>query len=518
MPPSNIAIIGGGLSGLSATFHLARRFPNSRITLLEKSNRLGGWVRSERVNVKDSQGKTANVLLEAGPRTLRPNGNSVLELINLLHLDSSLLLVPKSSPAAQNRFLHIENTKGLTAIPSSLPSLLSSSLAKVLLPAVLLEPFRKDVLMSANIGDASVDAFLSSRFGEDFATTFGSALVHGIYAADSRDLSVKAAFPSLWELAKLGNGSIISGAIRKTFSRKHTPSNVNLADYELGNLPNIMKGVSVYSFKDGMEALVRALEAELARKGNVHVLKGVAVDSIKEETEHTSFLLNTTSGTIPASHIVSSLPLSILDSILGRSSNTIPTAARSLPQTLVNPSSSVTVVNVVFPPSSQQIHPPGFGYLVPRSKSPSIDGNSDIEVDGYRLLGTVFDSCALEGQDEYPTGSASNGAKFTKLTMMLRAPYTSHHPLSTSSLLSLLNNHLSPDSPLPEPVLIRINNLVNCIPTPTVGHLERMQELRKSIGKGTWWNGRLELIGAGVGGVSVPDCIERGRTVGRAWL
>ena len=81
MQPKSILVLGGGLSGLSATYHLARKLPAVPITLLEKSNRLGGWVRSERVEVKDGQGNKANILLESGPRTLRPNGKSVLELV-----------------------------------------------------------------------------------------------------------------------------------------------------------------------------------------------------------------------------------------------------------------------------------------------------------------------------------------------------------------------------------------------------------------------------------------------------
>lgn len=83
MPPSHIAVLGGGLSGISSAFHLSRRFPTSSITLLEKSNRLGGWVKSERVEVKDAHGNAARILVETGPRTLRPKGKAVLELVRL---------------------------------------------------------------------------------------------------------------------------------------------------------------------------------------------------------------------------------------------------------------------------------------------------------------------------------------------------------------------------------------------------------------------------------------------------
>ena len=78
-----ITILGGGLTGLSAAFNLSRRFPSSHITLLEQETRLGGWVRSERVSVHHGRPESATVLLEAGPRTLRPNAKSVLELVRL---------------------------------------------------------------------------------------------------------------------------------------------------------------------------------------------------------------------------------------------------------------------------------------------------------------------------------------------------------------------------------------------------------------------------------------------------
>lgn len=77
----HIAVLGGGLTGLSSAFHLSRRFPEALITILEKNSRLGGWVDSERVRVTDPQGVAVDIVLEAGPRTLRPNAKSVLELV-----------------------------------------------------------------------------------------------------------------------------------------------------------------------------------------------------------------------------------------------------------------------------------------------------------------------------------------------------------------------------------------------------------------------------------------------------
>ena len=90
--PTRISVVGGGLSGLSSAFHLSRRFPSAKVTLLEQSPRLGGWVYSERVRVRDEHGNEAGMLLERGPRTLRPNSKAVLELVRFyVHLYRSVM-------------------------------------------------------------------------------------------------------------------------------------------------------------------------------------------------------------------------------------------------------------------------------------------------------------------------------------------------------------------------------------------------------------------------------------------
>ena len=77
----HVVILGGGITGLSAAFHLACKQPNIQITLVEKSAHFGGWIRSERVKVRDDDGNLGSVLLEAGPRTIRSNSKPILELV-----------------------------------------------------------------------------------------------------------------------------------------------------------------------------------------------------------------------------------------------------------------------------------------------------------------------------------------------------------------------------------------------------------------------------------------------------
>ncbi|CAG8495603.1 15242_t:CDS:1, partial [Acaulospora morrowiae] len=68
MPPQHFVILGGGISGLTAAWYLALNAPlTTKITLLEASNRFGGWIQSTRVGED-------RILFEQGPRTLRPVG------------------------------------------------------------------------------------------------------------------------------------------------------------------------------------------------------------------------------------------------------------------------------------------------------------------------------------------------------------------------------------------------------------------------------------------------------------
>lgn len=163
--------------------------------------------------------------------------------------------------------------------------------------------------------------------------------------------------------------------------------------------------------------------------------------------------------------------------------------------------SSVVVVNIVFPPSLVPLHPPGFGYLIPRP------------ITGYTrehtgILGVVFDSCSLSSQDR---GSAS----FTKLTVMLGGPYPLYSSnISDEQILAQLSHQLGRE--LPKPVLMTRTVNYDCIPHVYVGHNGRVDRLLKALGEKPW-NGRMEVIGPSIGGVSVGNCAEGGRKSGQRW-
>lgn len=78
---TDIAVLGGGITGLASAYYLSKFLPNANITLFEASSRLGGWLHSKQVDVG-----TGKVVFEQGPRNLRPtnpNGLVTLDLVKI---------------------------------------------------------------------------------------------------------------------------------------------------------------------------------------------------------------------------------------------------------------------------------------------------------------------------------------------------------------------------------------------------------------------------------------------------
>ena len=75
-------VLGGGITGLASACFLTQEIPNAKITILEKGDRLGGWLKSPIHEVGGPKG--GRVVFENGPRTLRQDlwgGHCTRELV-----------------------------------------------------------------------------------------------------------------------------------------------------------------------------------------------------------------------------------------------------------------------------------------------------------------------------------------------------------------------------------------------------------------------------------------------------
>ena len=277
------------------------------ITIYEKSAHLGGWFKTK--HVKYGEGK--EVAFEQGPRTLRPwtlSALPVFDMIRQLDIADQLTIVKKDSPAAKNRYVYYNGK--LNELPSSFKTAfttLRQPALKGAVPGMMLELFRKRRNME--LTDETVGSFMSRRLNKHLANNLVSAVLHGVYAGDMDQLSMRSVFPVQWRHEGLF-GSITRGMI----SGKKIQVYEDIMLREELYWPNHMtlmkvKDASVYSFKGGIETLSKAIIKDLEAAENVTIKTETPVESIvygpaEDETEPfmVAVLFNTSPSSPTNSH------------------------------------------------------------------------------------------------------------------------------------------------------------------------------------------------------------------------
>ena len=226
-----VAIIGGGITGLTAAFRLRQQ--GIPVTLYEAGNRVGGVIQSVRRD---------DFLAECGPNTILETSPKIASLIQDLGLEGRKLY---SDATANNRYL-VRDGK-LVRLPDSIRAFLGTRLfsprAKL---GLLAEPF----IPPAPAGrEESVEQFVLRRLGRDFLDYAINPLVGGVYAGDPAKLSLQHAFPKLHALERK-YGSLILGQLLGARERKRR------AEVSKQSARKI-------SFDEGLQVLTDELRAQL---------------------------------------------------------------------------------------------------------------------------------------------------------------------------------------------------------------------------------------------------------------
>jgi protoporphyrinogen/coproporphyrinogen III oxidase len=196
-----VAIIGAGITGLTAAFYLKRS--GVPVVVYEASDRVGGAIQSIR---------TEGYLAEFGPNTILETSPKVTQLVIDAGLASRRM---DPDPKASARY--VVRYKRPIEMPGSPLGFFTTKLftAKAKL-AVLREPF---VPARRDGKEESVAEFVVRRLGQEFLDHAIDALVAGVYAGDPYKLSVPQAFPKLGRL-EARYGSLIKGQIFGARERK----------------------------------------------------------------------------------------------------------------------------------------------------------------------------------------------------------------------------------------------------------------------------------------------------------
>lgn len=227
--PKSIAVIGGGITGLTAARELHRA--GLTVTVFEKNAHVGGAITSFE---KDGW------LIEGGPNSLQQTAE-VTALLAELGLEPQRVL---ANPAAKKRFI-LRDSK-LVPVPLSPPALLTSPLFSLrarfrVLAELLMRP-------RVRTTDTSLASFVDAHFGPEVVDYGLNPFVAGVYAGDPEKLSARYAFPRLWQLERT-HGSLLRGFRAEAKERR--------ARGDTSGVPSII------SFERGLQTLPDALAASL---------------------------------------------------------------------------------------------------------------------------------------------------------------------------------------------------------------------------------------------------------------
>ncbi len=447
----DVIIIGAGISGLCAAYHLKKTGKN--ILLLEASDRVGGVIQS--INAEE-------FLLERGPNSLR-GSHEFLDLVDELNLTSELITGDPKAPA------YVYFDQQLQPVPMSPTALITTKLLSTHAKFRLLkEPFIK---ARTDKTEESLASFVRRRLGDEILVRLVAPFVSGVYAGDPEQLSVQAAFARLAAL-EANSGSIFAGAIKA-------------AKVARANKIKPVRSLRPYrlcSFKDGMETLPKAIAKYLGE----NLLTDSHVRQITKTTTsqfEITFEQHNKQQHITTESLIIATPSDAAAQLLSEIAPDISPLLTEIPYT--------KLVTVPLAYRTDQLARPlnGFGFLAPRGQ-------------GLRTLGSIWNSSLFANRtpegwvllNNFIGGETDLGAI----------------NLSDEELIRIVHEDLQKVLGISGvPKRLPITRWQRAIPQYRLGHAARIAKIEAAL---TNQHG-LRLAGNYLHGVALGDCIKQGKEI-----
>ncbi len=448
-----VAIIGGGIAGLSAAFYLERARRNGTPldwVLLEKSERLGGVIRTE---LRDGY------VLEAGPDsflTMKPDG---AQFCRDLGIADQLI---SSNDADRKTYIVVKGQ--LVPIPEGLEFMVPTRVMPMATTPLFSWSTKiamaRELLFSDGTEkeDESVAEFVRRHFGQEMVDRVAEPLLAGVYGGNADQMSVRAVLPRFAEMER-ESGSLVRASLkaRKARAKSNAPPQPLFT-----------------SLKNGVQEMVNAAVAALPAH---HVRLRQTVTAV--ERCGTGWAVKTEERSEPFDAVIVATPAPAAAALL-RSVNSV--LAAGLRQ--IRYSSSAAVVMGYDRPIKL---PPGHGFLVPRTE-------------GRSMLACTF------VHRKFPFRAPEGASLLRCFVSSSRVPdlqqQSDHWLLST--MLTELKELLWPKE---TPLFAHIYRWDCALPQYSTGHLERVAEMEKAL-EGI---PGLYLIGNSFHGIGIPDCIKSGK-------
>jgi oxygen-dependent protoporphyrinogen oxidase len=492
-----IAILGGGISGLTAAYELElARKAGADIDwqLYEASERLGGIVETT---------EHEGFVLEGGPDGWVSEKPRARELAVALGLESELIY---SNDATRKTYIVIDGK--LQAIPDGMRMMVPTDLAALegspLLSAEAKKAYAAEIARADELKaaapdeDESVANFVRRHFGEEVLRTLAAPLLSGVFGGDVHKLSVRAVMPQFVAMER-EYGSLIVALQAKD---KQRGSKVQSPIFT--------------SLRRGVGSLVDALVARLPTE-RIHL--NSPVFSIKRESTAWCVRYNTPSQRATPGkskkHFQHVVLAASLDTARGLIEARHAEAAALLPLA----ANSAVLAAFTWPVELAKtfVVPQGFGFLVPACStavaqecgdlSTALRSGRDDSGGGYEAPSLL--ACTFVDQ-KFPERAPAGGR-------ILRAFFggdaaaqleTATDAQVADAALAQLRKLLGP---LPEPAHTEVRRWPRSLPQYEVGHLERMAQLEALVALAPG----LHLLGNSYHGVGLPDLVRDARAVAR---
>ena len=450
-----IAIVGGGISGLSAAFALEKhRIAGASLeyVLFESSPRLGGVLVTDRVD---------GCLVEGGPDSFLTEKPWASDLCREVGLGDQLI---GSNDADRKTYILVRGR--LALIPDGLMFMVPTKITPTVLSSLF--SVRTKLRMAREWfhspqktdTDETVASFVERHYGSEMVDRLADPLLSGVYGGEAAQLSVRAVLPRFAEMeATHGSlGRAMLAARKKMALASKTPARPLFT-----------------SPKDGMQQLV---DVVLSRLPASALQCNSRVQSIQQQPR--GWVVSTDHASHHFDAVVVATPAQTAAKLLSTVSESLASELQGIQYT-----SSITV-NLGYDQGVRAGLPPGFGFLIPRSE-------------GKRMLATTF------VHNKFPHRAPEDRALLRCFIGGARNEQALQ--ASDEEVVRMVREELQQIIGLTaDPLFSRVCRWQDAMAQYGVGHLERLQRIENLLQQLSG----LALAGNGYRGIGVPDCVRSG--------
>lgn len=446
-------IIGGGISGLSAAYYLAKRGASS--TLIESRPRLGGVIQTEHLE---------GCVIEGGPDSFLSAKPAALDLIRDLGLGADVI---GSNDHLRKTF--VRRNGRLIALPDGLMMMVPTKILPLLTTGLIgwgtkirmgLELFRPPRVRAE---DESVAEFIEEHYGPEAVDYLAEPLLSGVYGGNPQALSVRSVLPRFAEMAEQ-YGSLTRGVLAERAKAK-----AKTKGREPAPLFRTLKG--------GLGQMVDAASRAIAGSTAVRQGRAEAV-----ERTATGFRVKLSGDWLEAGSLVLACEAHNAAGLVSGTDGQLAGLLAEVPY-----SSSMTVA-LGYAAADLAHAPQGFGFLVPRKERRKLVACTWVGTKfSHRVpADKIVARCFLGGMEGGGVLEESDDAIVAAVTSELRdiAGVTAR------------------------PLFSRIFRWPRSMAQFVVGHRARQSEVEARVSAIPG----LHLAGNAYYGIGIPDCIRLGKT------